>query len=153
MMVEAVLDRDPVTEDGRTYWRIRKFTWGKGVVNGSLGPSPGQVYAVDVEIAMGATTGATIGCKALVCMSYQKDVTHGIEHAEHTDACRFALAPDTHRAWYFLDARDAILAALRWDADDEPEPFGWTRALDGTGRVRPNGDPLREMIGGEAVVQ
>jgi len=153
-LIEATLDREPETKDGKTYWRIRKFLWNVGHDTGLGYPSPGVMHAVDVEIAMGSVTGATIACRQMKCRQFEKDATMGIEHRQHDDGCQHVvtgMGPD--RAWYFMDVRDAILAAMRWDAGTEAEPFGWTRAFDGTGRVRPNGDPLLEMIGDAAVVQ
>lgn len=152
-MVEATLDRDPIVEDGRTFWRIRKFTWDQGRDTGLGYPGPGQVYAVDVEIGMlGEAQFASVSCKPMTCRTFEKDAQLGIEHREHTEGCRFVVnGMGATRAWQFLDVRDAVLAALRWDADAEAEPFGWTRAFDGTGRVRPKGDPMLEMIGGESV--
>lgn len=153
-LIEATLDRTPEASDGKTYWRIKRFLWDKGKDTGLGYPSPGVQNAVDVEIAMGSVTGAVVSCKPMKCVTFEKDAMVGIEHRNHDDGCRWVLnGMGPVRAWYFLDVRDAILAAMRWDPDDEAEPFGWTRALDGTGRIRPNGDPMREMIGGEAVVQ
>lgn len=141
-MVEAVLARE---KDGKSGWRIRRYTRPL--------PSPadqqkfdGQVFAVDVELLDGGPL-AVVASYAMSCRQAAKDATLSIDH-QHDDGCQFAylegLGPV--RAWQFMGLNDAVLAALRWDADEDAEPFGWTRALDGTGRIRPKGDPLLEVV-------
>lgn len=150
LMVEATLDRQPTSEEsGRTHWRIRRYQRSH-VEDQKFGE---QVFAVDVELATGKGQGALIAAHYLTCRGAQKDSMLGMDHGPHNEGCKFIYnGMDAQRAWYFLDVRDAILAALRWDPDTEAEPFGWTRALDGTNRIRPKGDPLLEMIGNEAVI-
>lgn len=150
VMMEVTLDREPTIESGRTYWRIRRYARHHPEEK-RFGP---QVFAVDVELARPTGQGAVIASHQLKCRQAEKDASLGIEHPEHDEGCQFVYnGMGPIRAWAYMDVKDAILAALRWDADEDAEPFGWTRALDGTNRIRPKGDPLLEMIGGEAVVQ
>lgn len=50
------------------------------------------------------------------------------------------------RGWCYQARAAALLAAMEWDPDIEPEPRGWVKALDGTHRRRPDGDAGREYV-------
>lgn len=57
--------------------------------------------------------------------------------------------PDTYDRGYCYNGRDpvsALLAAMEWDPDTEPEPKGWVKAIDGTFRRRPDGTPESEYV-------
>lgn len=40
----------------------------------------------------------------------------------------------------------AILAAMEWDPETQPEPKGWVKAIDGTHRRRPDGTEASEEV-------
>lgn len=143
LIVQSIFDRPLESEDQPDpveFWRIKRCTL------------DGDRYVVDVHPPR--LSGAVVRCRVLRCESEARDAALELSHEHDDRTCHYVTVNDHRtRAWTFIDTKDAILAALRWDPESEAEPYGWTRALDGTGRFRPNGDPLREMSGDADVLE
>lgn len=48
--------------------------------------------------------------------------------------------------WCYSSLPKALAALDAWDAAEGTEPQGWHRAVDGSGRRRPDGDASREYV-------
>lgn len=139
LLIQSYLDKFPASPSGTSSQRIKRYTWGEGVDG-----SAGQRYAVEVVTNPHDVSAARIQTKPMVCYTAQREALQGNDHTHNDTTCDWGEAPEVTRWWGYLSLQQAILAALRWEADSEAEPFGWTRAYDG--RIRPNGDPAREAM-------
>lgn len=139
LVLQGFLDKFPASLSGESCQRIKRYTWGEGV-----GGSAGQRYAVEVATNAHDVVAAKVRTRPMVCYTAQREALQGNDHTHNDLTCDWGEAPDITRWWGYVSLEQAILAALRWEADTEAEPFGWTRAYDG--RIRPNGDPAREVM-------
>lgn len=92
-----------------------------------------------------------INVKPVQCETWSREAMAGTgRQHRHSPSCQVSpltmYAPTsgwwTKREFDFADPVDGLLAAMRWDPETEPEPFGWIKQGD---RLRPGADPMAEF--------